>query len=104
MEREELRTELKRRLEDAFGDRLQGVVLYGSEARGEPRQDSDIDVMVLLEGPINLWEDLKTGIEATYDLTLELGRPVHPDPVDAAEYEKGEFALYRNVKREGIVL
>ncbi len=60
--------------------------------------------MVLLEGPIDLWEDIGRGIDATYDLTLKLGRPIHPDPVDAAEYEKGEFALYRNVKREGIVL
>ena len=104
MEREQLQRELKRRLREAFGDRLRGVVLYGSEARGESQEGSDIDVMVLLEGPINLWGDIKTGIGATYDLTLELGRPVHPDPVDAEEYQKGEFALYRNVKREGIVL
>lgn len=104
MEREELHRELKRRLREAFGDRLKGVVVYGSEARGEAAADSDIDVMVLLEGPLNLWEDIKTGVNATYDLTLELGRPVHPDPVDAEEFEKGEFALYRNVKKEGIVL
>ncbi|MFO8008501.1 MAG: nucleotidyltransferase domain-containing protein [Candidatus Brocadiia bacterium] len=104
MEREQLQRELKRRLQEAFGDRLRGVILYGSEARGEPGQESDIDVMVLLQGPLNVWQDIKTGVEATYDLTLELGRPVHPDPVDAEEYRKGEFALYRNVKREGIVL
>lgn len=104
MERGQLHRELKRRLKDAFGERLKGVVIYGSEARGEASEDSDIDVMVLLEGPINLWEDIGRGIEATYDLTLELGRPVHPDPVDVDEFEKGEFALYRNVKKEGIVL
>ena len=66
--------------------------------------DSDIDVMVLLDGLPNVWQDIKTGVEATYDLTLESGRPTHPDPVDAAEFEKGQFALYRNVKAEGIVL
>ncbi len=104
MEREELRRELKRRLENAFGERLKGVIIHGSEARGEAREDSDIDVMVLLEGPIDLWDDIGRGIEATYDLTLQLGRPVHPEPVDVEAYEKGEFALYRNVKKEGIVL
>ncbi len=34
MTREELLTEIKTRLEAAYGDRLRGVVLYGSEARG----------------------------------------------------------------------
>jgi predicted nucleotidyltransferase len=104
MEREQLQAKLKPRLQEAFGDRLRGVVLYGSETRGESQEGGDIDVMVLLEGFINLREDVKTGIGATYDLRLELGRPVHADPVDAEEYRKGEFALYRNVKREGIVL
>jgi predicted nucleotidyltransferase len=104
MNREELHRELKARLSEAFGDRLEGVVLYGSEARGEASEDSDIDVMVLLRGPIDVWEDIKTGVEATYDLALELGRPIHPDPVDQADYEKGAYALYRNVKREGVAL
>ena len=101
---EKVNQELRRRLADAFGDRLRGVVVYGSEARGEASEDSDIDVMVLLQGPLSLWEDIKTGVEATYDLAVELGRPIHPDPVDQEEYERGEFALYRNVKREGIAL
>jgi len=104
MDPEKLNRELKRRLRDAFGDRLTGVVIYGSEARGEASEDSDIDVMVLLQGPLSLWEDIKTGVEATYDLAVELGRPIHPDPVDREDYEKGEFAFYRNVKREGIAL
>ena len=104
MEREELHSELKRRLQGAFGDRLRGALIYGSEARGEATEDSDIDVIVLLKGPVRLWEDIGRGVEATYDLTLELGRPIHPDPVDADEFEKGEFALYRNVKEEGTLL
>jgi predicted nucleotidyltransferase len=104
MDPEHLKSELRRRLCEAFGRRLKGIVIYGSEARGEATEESDIDVMVLLQGPIDLWKDIQRGVEATYDLTLELGRPVHPDPVDAEEYERGEFALYRNVRREGIVL
>ena len=104
MDREELNREIKGRLATAYGARLKGVMIYGSDARGEASEDSDIDVMVLLDGPVNLWEDIKTGVEATYDLAVELGRPIHPDPVDWEEFRKGEFALYRNVKREGIAL
>ena len=104
MHPQELRRQLKQRLQEAFGDRLKGVILYGSEARGEAGEDSDVDVMALLEGPIRLWEDIGLGVEATYDLTLALGRPVHVQPTDAAEFEKGDFAIYRNAKAEGVAL
>jgi predicted nucleotidyltransferase len=37
---------LKRALFEQFGDRLLGLKLFGSRARGEGRDDSDIDVLV----------------------------------------------------------
>jgi predicted nucleotidyltransferase len=90
-------------LEAAFGNRLQGIVLYGSEARGEATPDSDIDILVLLAGPIALGKDLRTIIHILYPLQLEVERPIHAMPVDVEVYEAGEFALYRNAKREGIL-
>jgi uncharacterized protein len=70
MNRKELLSEIKRRLLTVHGRRLQGVVLYGSEARGEAHSDSDIDVLVLLEGPIDYTRDLRANIDALYDLVL----------------------------------
>ncbi|MCK4374883.1 MAG: nucleotidyltransferase domain-containing protein [Candidatus Brocadiae bacterium] len=104
MNRQEIWRELKRRLEAAYGDRLKGVLVYGSEARGSASPDSDVDVMVLLQGPVHLWEEIGRSVDATYALALEIGRPIHPDPVDVAEFEAGEFSLYRNVKAEGVRL
>ena len=91
-------------LADCFGDRLQGVVLYGSEARGTAVSDSDADLLVLLRGPVALGRDLKAIIEVLYPLQLEMERPIHALPVDAAEYAAGEFALYRNARREGVLV
>ena len=51
MTRVELLKQIKARLAAAYKDRLRGVVLYGSVARGDARPDSDIDVLVLLDGP-----------------------------------------------------
>ncbi len=96
--------ELKRRLQTAYGQRLRAVLLYGSEASGQSEADSDIDVMVVLEGPLKLWEEIDRCVDATYPLALELGRPIHPQPVDVQEFEKGDFALYRNAKAGGILL
>ena len=86
----------------AFGGRLKGAVLYGSEARGGGEPDSDIDVLVLLDGPIRLGADLQTIIDALYPLQLEVCRPIHAMPVSVKAYAAGEFALYRNAKKEGI--
>lgn len=102
--RTSLRAEVKRRLQAAYGSRLKGVVLYGSEASGQSQPDSDIDLMVLIEGPISLWEEISRCVDATYPIALETGRPIHAEPVDVEEYEKGEFALYRNARAEGILL
>jgi predicted nucleotidyltransferase len=99
-----LRAQLKRRLQAAYGHRLKGVVLYGSEAHGTGEPDSDIDIMVLIESPGGLWDEIERCVKATYPLSVEVGRPIHAEPVDAAEYEKGDFALYRNAKAEGIRL
>jgi predicted nucleotidyltransferase len=43
-------------------------VLYGSEARGTAHPDSDVDLLVLLRGPVSLGKDLKTIIDALYPL------------------------------------
>ncbi len=102
MKRDQLLAQIKTSLRDVFGKRLQGIVLYGSEARGEAKEDSDIDVLVLLDGPIALGKDLDIIIHALYPLQLEILRPLHAMPVNAESYYGGEYALYRNVKEEGV--
>ena len=112
MTRDELLGRIKSSLTAAFGERFQGLVLYGSEARGEACPDSDIDLLVLLRGPLKLGRDLEKILDATYDLQLEItdepgplaARIIHASPVDAEVFQQGHFALYRNAKSEGIFL
>lgn len=92
---------VRERLDALYGARLKGVVLYGSEARGDADADSDIDIMVLLDGPIALWRETRAIVEALYDIQLEVIRPLHATPVDFKSYQAQEYALYRNAKRDG---
>ena len=91
-------------LQIVYGDRLQGVVLYGSAARGEISSMSDIDLLVLLTAPVSLGRELRTIINALYPLQLESDFPIHAMPVDVNAYEAGEFSWYRNAKEEGILV
>ena len=94
---------IEQRLQDALGDRFRGVILYGSEARGEAREDSDIDLMVLLEGPVRMEEDLPTIRRAIYDIQLaqETIRPIRTMPVERGRFEASVFPLFETVRREG---
>ncbi len=98
----ELLGEIKHRLRRAHGRRLRGVVLYGSEARGDAGPDSDIDVLVLLADPIDYGRDLQANLDALYPLSLELGRRISAKPVSQEQYETVDCPLYREARKEGV--
>lgn len=95
---------IKNELRSIYGSRLKNVILYGSEARGDAEEDSDIDLMILLDGDFDWWVESKKIIHALYPIQLEVIRPIHAKPVSSAEYAAGDFSLYRNVKAEGIMV
>lgn len=45
----EMLTKLRRGLEDLYGERLDGVFLFGSYARHEATPESDVDILVVLD-------------------------------------------------------
>jgi len=100
----DLAGQIKSRLVGALGSRLRGVVAYGSRVRADARPDSDLDLLVLLNGGVQLGRDLETIIGALYPLQLTLDYPIHAVPVDGRAYDAGGYALYRRARREGITL
>jgi uncharacterized protein len=102
MENRQILEKAQAALRTAFPSRLRQVILYGSTARNQASPDSDIDLLVLLEGPIDLDEDLRACIHALYPLVLETARPIDVLPVDQEQYRAQEFSLYRTVAAEGV--
>ncbi len=90
-------------LEPMYGERLRGLVLYGSVARGDYDEDSDVDILVLLSDVGNFGEELWRLVGAVYDLSWEkLGRPISVKPVSEDIFKSSLYPLYVNARREGI--
>ena len=66
-------TELKRGLQELYGERLRAVVLFGSQARGEATEDSDVDVAVVLDDFENAFVESDKYSDLLYDLGLKHG-------------------------------
>jgi len=104
MDTPQLLSRAKTALQKAFQSRLRGVVLYGSEARGQSDTDSDVDLLVLLEGPVDDARDSRACIDALYDLILESGRLIHAEPIASEVYEDAAFPLFQRAARDGVLL
>ncbi len=100
----EFLAKVKARLAEEFGDRFRGLVLYGSEARGEAGPESDVDLLVLLRGPIDLVADLRRIIETTYDMELDIDRPLSALPMEEETYQRGRLPFLWEVQKEAVVL
>jgi predicted nucleotidyltransferase len=90
-----------------YGARLRDVILYGSVARGDAEAGSDIDLLVLLSGPLDYFAELRKIVDllyCQYPIQLESDRLISAKPALASDYESGSISLYRNAKREGVVV
>ncbi len=82
------------------------TILYGSEARGDARADSDIDVLILLEGDKRDFRREEELSGALYDLELNTGVLISPMIILRKQWENRPFKtpFYVNVMNEGIKL
>lgn len=99
--------ELRHALSARFGGRLREVVLFGSHARGEAHEESDVDVLVvvddLTESERSVVFGLAYDVDAAQPEWLGLS-PLAYSTEQVAELHRREKLLFRDIAREGIRL
>ena len=88
-----------------YGDSLHTVYLYGSYARGDYDNESDIDIAAIVEGDrFELQKKLKQVWDIAADLDLEYGVIVSPTVIPLEEFNRynEDLPYYTNIAREWI--
>jgi uncharacterized protein len=87
-------------LDELYGDRLERVVLFGSRARGDAREDSDYDIAVFLKDFSDRWQEVDRIIPVVTDILYEDEAFIHAMPYRAGAYQD-RTSLMREIRREG---
>jgi len=81
---------------------LQAVYLFGSYARGDYDQNSDLDVMIVLDTYESYWDELVRSAELASDLSLEYNVTISRTIMTEEQWKKGDLPVLKNVRAEGV--
>jgi predicted nucleotidyltransferase len=84
-----------------YGDDFAGLWLYGSYARGEARQDSDVDLLLLLRRAVQAGREIDRIGDLLAEVNLKHGVLLAVLPVEEQEFRRAEGAFWRNVRTDG---
>ena len=95
--------EVKNEILKLYGKRLSKMILYGSWARGEATEYSDIDLLIVLKGRMNEKKETDRR-DIIYDLILKYNAEISNFVVSENRYKISNMPFYLNVRNDGIDL
>ena len=97
------------KVEELLGNRIKKIILYGSYARGDFNNNSDIDIMILTDLTDDEIVEYRHKIyDIAYDIEFDNEFDVMLSPlvknIDKFNYWLEAMPFYMNVQKEGIIL
>ena len=94
-------------VKDILGDRAKKIILYGSYARGDYTDSSDVDVMILVKIPEDQIRDYTDRVsDCAFENLMKYGVDISPVVKNEAHFNEWSDNLpyYRNVRDEGVII
>ncbi len=93
----------RRILDEKYGDIVEDIIIYGSKARGDANEDSDVDVLLIVNQ--HSYEIKRKLIDPAIDLSV--CTPVVPSIIVCSierwkKWESYKYTIWENIKRDGI--
>ena len=96
--------EYRRKLVSVLGDELDLIVIYGSQARGEAVEGSDIDVLCVMNNPFRYGDLISRTSWATAELSLKYDIVISRVFVTREAYESRSSPFLMNVHKEQLAI
>ena len=96
--------ELHQTLKVFYGDRLTNLILFGSHARRDATEDSDIDILIVLQDSVSPGDEILRISALKTDLNLKYDELISVTPISEIDYQTRSTPLLENIRREGIIL
>ena len=94
------------RVKKIYGDDLVKMILYGSYARGDYRDDSDIDIMLIVKcGDATIAERRDALVSVMGDLCLdyEIYPSIKVNNADYFDRWKNSMPLFKSIEKDGVI-
>ena len=95
-------SEYKEALRNILKEKLQSGILFGSQARADARQGSDIDILCVINEPFDYGEMIKLTSEITAAISLKYGVVLSRTFASERDTQKKQLPFFMNIRREGI--
>ena len=102
MEIKKILKEFKEEAEKLYCEKLRRIILFGSWARGDATEDSDIDLLIILEGKVIPGEEIDRLIDIITEINLKYDVLISVYPFSEEDYSTINSPLLLNVRKEGV--